>query len=112
MMNNSGVAVASLVKQLDDITEQLIILHDEVDLPLGEMRLSKDSGSAGHKGVNSIISSIGSKGFNRVRIGVHPEEGKSEDTESYVLKKLSPDQQELLKETIVSNLSLIESLGK
>jgi PTH1 family peptidyl-tRNA hydrolase len=67
-MNKSGEAAAALVPK--DKTSQLIVLHDEVALPFGKIRISKDSGAAGHNGVASIISALGTTDFMRVRLGI------------------------------------------
>ena len=72
-MNNSGTAVKSLYtkyKILD--TRYLILVHDDIDLPVGTIRISTNSGSAGHKGIDSIINAIGTKNFTRIRIGILP----------------------------------------
>ncbi len=67
-MNNSGVAVK---KALDcEPLSTLIVIHDEVDLPFGTIRISEGRGAGGHNGVKSIIEHIGSKNFVRIRIGI------------------------------------------
>lgn len=96
-MNNSGQAVQAILKKHQNLSSaDFIVIHDEVDLPFGEIKISQGSGSAGHKGVESIINSLGTKDFQRVRIGV----GKSEDlpTDVYVLKKFSRAEQGKLKD--------------
>ena len=89
-MNNSGKAVASL-KRLSfsklNLFKELIVVHDDIDIPLGKIKVSKGSGSAGHKGVDSIIQSLRTKDFTRVRIGIQPTEGKPNDVENFVLQK-------------------------
>lgn len=70
-MNKSGKSVAHLAGKKKAI-EQLIVVHDDLDLPLGSMKISFGRGSAGHKGIDSIVKSIKSKDFVRVRIGVCP----------------------------------------
>jgi len=67
-MNKSGVAVAALVPK--DKRSELIVLHDEVSLPLGKVRISVGSGAAGHNGDSSIIDTLGTNDFIRVRLGV------------------------------------------
>lgn len=67
-MNNSGTAVRKLVPH--DALKHLIVLYDDIDLPLGEVRVSFGRGSGGHNGVTSIIEKLGSKDFIRVRIGI------------------------------------------
>ena len=67
-MNNSGTAVKRLVPASE--LNQLIVLHDDVDLPLGEIKISTSRGAGGHNGVKSIIAEMGSNEFVRIRIGV------------------------------------------
>ncbi len=67
-MNHSGTAAAKLVPK--GHVEQLIVLYDDVDLPLGEFKVSFGRGDGGHNGIRSLIASLGSKDFVRVRIGV------------------------------------------
>ncbi len=88
--------------------DKIIVIHDDIDLDFGVIRLSHDSGPAGHNGVKSIIESFGSKQFVRVRIGI----GK-ENNESFVLKDFSKDQDQELVSNIIpraaeATLDLIE----
>ena len=71
-MNSSGTAVKSLLGFYKIQSSNLIVIHDELDLPIGEVRLSQDSGSAGHNGIKSIIQEIGTQNFTRVRVGIKP----------------------------------------
>mgnify|MGYP000988922663 FL=1 len=94
MMNNSGQAVKALVNYYgltsDDLKDRLLIIHDELDLPLGQTRWSQDSRSAGHKGVQSIIDCLGTQNFNRCRIGIKPPQSLDPDkTMDYVLSNFS-----------------------
>lgn len=70
-MNNSGGCVNPLVKTKAE-AHNLVVLHDDVDLPLGKIKISYNRGSGGHKGVESIIKSLKTNEFTRVRIGVAP----------------------------------------
>lgn len=69
-MNHSGSAVVKFVPRAE--VEQLIVVHDDIDLPLGEVRVAKGRGAGGNNGVQSIIQKLGSKDFVRVRIGIAP----------------------------------------
>jgi PTH1 family peptidyl-tRNA hydrolase len=70
-MNKSGAAVAKLVKSIK-AAERLVVVYDDLDLPLGKIKLSFDRGSGGHNGVESIIKAVKTKKFIRIRIGVTP----------------------------------------
>ncbi len=70
-MNKSGAAIARFVKS-QKAAERLVVLYDDLDLPLGSMKLSFNRGSGGHRGVESIMKSVKTKKFTRVRIGVSP----------------------------------------
>ncbi len=70
-MNNSGKAVAPFVKTKKDL-ENLIVVYDDIDLPLGKIKISFNRSSGGHNGVGSIIKSVKSEEFVRVRVGIAP----------------------------------------
>jgi PTH1 family peptidyl-tRNA hydrolase len=70
-MNNSGKAVAFLVKSKKDLKD-LIVIYDDLDLPLGKIKISFDRSAGGHNGLASVIKSIKSQEFLRIRIGVSP----------------------------------------
>jgi PTH1 family peptidyl-tRNA hydrolase len=69
-MNLSGPPVMRLVKRYDIALDDLLVVYDDLDLPLGKVRLRCGGGSGGHKGVSSIISSLGSQDFPRLRVGI------------------------------------------
>lgn len=70
-MNKSGLAVAKLVKTKKDL-ENLVVIYDDIDLPLGKMKISFNRSSGGHNGVGSIIKSLKSEEFLRIRVGIAP----------------------------------------
>ena len=87
-MNLSGESVIRLVNKFNISLKDLIVIHDDLDLPLGKIRLSQGSGSGGHKGVDSIITHLGSLDFPRIRVGIgRPPiiEGSAEDREAEVV---------------------------
>ena len=94
-MNNSGLAVKKLVPSKE--VDNLVVIYDDVDLPLGKIKISKDRGDGGHNGIKSIIQHLGSKDFVRVRVGIaplHAETGlpvrpEGERLGNYVLNKFS-----------------------
>ncbi len=71
-MNKSGSAVVKLVKNVK-AAERLIVVYDDLDLPLGKIKISFNRGSGGHKGVESIATSVKTKKFTRIRVGISPE---------------------------------------
>ncbi len=84
-MNLSGVSVRELVAEYDAKPEaDLIVIQDELDFPLGTLRIHTRRSSAGHNGIESIIDALGTQDFLRIRIGVAPER-KVEDGQSYLL---------------------------
>lgn len=102
-MNKSGASVKSLLKQ----GGELIVVHDDIDLPLGTVKVSKGRGSAGHKGVESIIEALGSKDFTRIRIGIQPLTGKPEDVEDFVLQKFSQKELPIVQDSIIEAVSAL-----
>ena len=94
-MNSSGMSVKKIIKK----TENLWVVHDDIDLPFGAIRISKDKGSAGHNGVESIIKEIKTQDFVRFRIGIKPLSHivSSENLANFVLKKFSKEELETLK---------------
>ena len=94
-MNESGKAVKKITDFYKILPEEILVLHDDLDLPLGEIRVSQNSGAAGHKGVQSIIDNLGSKNFTRIRLGIKPASG---DVEKFVLQKFSENEEPLVKQ--------------
>jgi len=107
-MNASGRAVKMLNKKYRIKNADLWVIHDDIDLPLGKIRISVGRSSAGHKGVQSIINEIRTKNFVRFRIGIKPEE-KQNKTEKFVLEKFKKDEEKNLKEIIEKTVEAIES---
>jgi PTH1 family peptidyl-tRNA hydrolase len=87
-MNESGLAVRALMESLKLDPSRLIVLHDDIDLQAGRLRLKRGGGDAGHHGLESIVSSLGTGDFFRVRIGVGRPEGP-QDPADWVLEPMS-----------------------
>ena len=102
-MNNSGVAVKKLVKHYGvDETSELIVCYDDIDLPLGSMRM-RESGSAGtHNGMRSIVSELDTQDFKRLRIGTQTEALKNKEVEliEFVLSKADYESKQVLEKAI------------
>lgn len=100
-MNESGRAVSKLKKFYKLKNNQILVIHDEIDLPLGKIRFSADSGSAGHKGVASIMERIG-RGFPRLRIGIDQRGSRHmPPTDVYVLQNFTAAEERKLRHTIL-----------
>ncbi len=69
-MNQSGQAVSRLVRKFNISLDNLLVIHDDLDLPLGKIRIRQGGGSAGHRGVESITAELGSQDFPRIRVGI------------------------------------------
>ncbi|MFA5828232.1 MAG: aminoacyl-tRNA hydrolase [Candidatus Shapirobacteria bacterium] len=98
-MNESGFPVSKIVNYFKISPQDLYIIHDDLDLPIGEYRFQCDRGPAGHKGVSSIIEQLGTQAFHRIRIGI----GKPTTpiaVEDYVLQPFSKEEQVLINQTI------------
>lgn len=101
-MNRSGESVARAMESLNLYSDQLIVVHDDLDLELGQIKLTFASKSAGHKGVESIISELGTDEFYRVRLGIgKPEDASQERIVDYVLSPFSPQELEKVKNEIL-----------
>lgn len=90
-MNNSGNAIkaySSLHKDID-ISEDIWILHDELDVPFGSLKVAYNRSAAGQNGVKNIIDALGTKEFNRIRIGIGSEHARKASSQDYVLKNFS-----------------------
>jgi len=85
-MNNSGNAVSKLVNFYKISLDDLIIIHDDVDLPLGVIKKQKGKNSAGHHGVENIIEELGTKDFWRIRVGIGKPEDKNIPVDEWVLQ--------------------------
>lgn len=101
-MNASGQSVVLLLQKYNIINPaDVMVIHDDLDLPLGKIRIRQGSSSAGHKGVESIIIALNSKDFIRIRIGIGRPEASSIYTQSeiidYVLGDFTPDEMKIVE---------------
>lgn len=107
-MNLSGQAVAALVRFYKVPFEQILIAHDDLDLPLGTLRLRPGGGSAGQKGIASTIQQLGTQEFGRMRIGIGRPPGQMEPS-AYVLQAFSKGEQALVDQMLSRAVSAVES---
>lgn len=106
-MNLSGAAVWNLSDYNKIDTSDIIVIHDDLDLPLGTIRLKLGGGHGGHKGLVSIIESLGSLDFIRIRLGIGKPDNR-EKTEGYVLEFFSAAEMEQVQRVVVEAGQAIE----
>jgi len=97
-MNLSGQAVSSLMRFYDVDVKDLIVVHDDLDLPVGKLRLRRQGSSGGQKGMGSIIEQLGTSQIDRIRIGISND--KRIDTKDYVLGRFSKEDEKILDEVL------------
>ena len=109
-MNESGQSVAPLVRRfgIDDL-QQLVIVHDELDLPLGRLKVKLGGGLAGHNGLRSIKSHLHSDDFVRIRIGVGKPPTKEQGAD-HVLKRPSRSDQAVLAQMVEQAADAVEAI--
>ena len=109
-MNESGICVSKAKKFFNVENEEILIIHDDLDLDNGCIRLKDSGGHGGHNGLRNIIDHLsGDTSFKRIRIGIgHP--GKEKDVTSYVLNKPSASERSALENEMKNCLSLLENL--
>ncbi|MDQ3345909.1 MAG: aminoacyl-tRNA hydrolase [Chloroflexota bacterium] len=96
-MNLSGGPLRAAMRQTEvDVTTGLLVVADDIDLPLGRIRLRRSGSAGGHNGLRDIISSFGTNEFNRLRIGV----GRAGEVMDHVLATFGPDERELADEMV------------
>jgi PTH1 family peptidyl-tRNA hydrolase len=95
-MNLSGQTVKALISYYKIRSVNLIVVHDDSDLSLGVNRIAKNRGSAGHKGVESIISYLKTKSFLRFRIGFRPKDKKIKSLDRYVLNRFTQKEKSII----------------
>jgi PTH1 family peptidyl-tRNA hydrolase len=103
-MNLSGESVAPLMQRYLVKLEDLIVIHDDLDLPLGKIRIRPDSSAGGHNGIKSIIGSLGTQNFIRIRVGISRPQNESdvrlESIRDYVLGDFTEADKPVIEETI------------
>ena len=105
-MNLSGEAVERLARFYKLPPQRILVIYDDLDLPLGRIRLRPEGGSGGHKGMKSIIEHLGTGGFPRLRVGIgRPTHG---DPVDYVLSDFAPDERRTIEETYERAIAAVE----
>ncbi len=108
-MNLSGVAVAALMKKYDINANSILIISDDVALPLGQLRLRQEGSAGGQNGLKSVIQEVGTPSFARLRIGIAPDH-PIRNLSDFVLDDFSKGERESLNETILKAADAVEVL--
>ena len=100
-MNRSGVAVSALMRRFSLEDDQLLVFYDDMDLPLGRLRLRPSGGSGGHRGMESLIALLATHNFPRLRFGVGREElGEGETVADYVLAPFNEAEEQVVQKAV------------
>jgi PTH1 family peptidyl-tRNA hydrolase len=111
-MNLSGLSVVELVEEHQvDVTRDLIVIYDELDLPLGAIRIRQRGSSAGHNGMESILGALGTDEFLRIRLGIAPDH-KVADGAKYVLTPFRKGQEAAVDELLDTAVQAVEVIIK
>jgi PTH1 family peptidyl-tRNA hydrolase len=108
-MNLSGKSVAALARFYKIAPEEILVVHDELDLPPGQMKIKRGGGAAGHNGLKDILAQLGSPDFWRLRLGIgHP--GVRAEVIDYVLRKPAPEHREAIHQCIERSMQALDAL--
>jgi len=107
-MNKSGESVQACVAYFSLDPEEVLVVHDETELPLGTLQLKAGGGTAGHNGLKSLRERLGGAGFSRVRIGIGRPDRES--LSSYVLTSFRPDEEPLLGKVVDEAARTIDAI--
>jgi peptidyl-tRNA hydrolase, PTH1 family len=107
-MNRSGTVVRKVMQKSNIFPEKLIVIHDDLDLATGTLKIRKKGSSGGHKGIESIIQHLGTQEFIRVKIGI----GRDPNipTERYVLSKFGKEEMQLIREALLEAVESVHSI--
>ena len=109
-VNESGETVSRIKKYLKLSVEEILIVHDELDLPTGKLKLKESGGHGGHNGLKNIIDHLqGKTSFKRLRIGIN-RPSKEKDLTNYVLSRPSKKERDTLKKAMINGLPIIEKI--
>ena len=108
-MNESGGPVSGLLKYFSVDLQHLVVVHDELDIPAGTVRVKKGGGEGGHNGLRSISASLGTKDYLRVRVGIGRPPGRM-DPAAFVLRDFSSTERAELPFTLDTAADAVESL--
>ncbi|MHB8682073.1 MAG: aminoacyl-tRNA hydrolase [Acidimicrobiales bacterium] len=110
-MNESGLAVASLTRRFGPVpVEHVVVVHDELDLPVGRVKVKVGGGTAGHNGLKSVHAHLHDAGYVRVRIGIGKPPGRKQGTD-HVLRAAGAAERELLDVAVVTAADAVEVIA-
>ena len=111
-MNNSGETARKIISAYKINPENFYIIHDDLDIILGQIKIAQKRGAAGHKGVESVISEIKTKNFTRIRIGIKPETQNIEKSEIFVLRKFTKQEKGIIEKIVFTAREAMETILK
>jgi PTH1 family peptidyl-tRNA hydrolase len=111
-MNASGQSVRSVLDWYKLEPESVLVIYDDMDLPLGKIRLRQSGSAGGHNGMKSIIAHLGTQAFPRLRLGIGKQKGDRDETISHVLGGFAPTEQKILPEVLDLAQDTVISIGK
>jgi len=112
-MNRSGESVEKIIHFYKQPANKIIVIHDDLDLPIGKYKISEGSSSAGHNGVQNIIDCLGTNDFFRIRIGIEIPDGRQSRRipgQKFVLQNFSPQEFEFLNSVFKDIIAELENL--
>ena len=117
-MNKSGSGVAKVIKSKLG-ARKLVVIYDDLDLPIGSLKMSYDRGSGGHKGIESIIKALGTREFIRLRVGISPvtpggklkKPSGDKDVEKFILGEFSKKEKEILESVFKKVAEAVELIS-
>jgi len=108
-MNNSGTGISSVLRYRNLVPGDLVVIHDELDLPWTALRIKTNGSAAGHNGVKSIIAALKTNVFTRVRVGIHPGH-PVDDAAEYVLAPMEREMQQEVGEMVSYTADAVETI--
>jgi len=108
-MNKSGSALPAVFQRFESTANEMIVVYDDLALPLGKLRLRQKGSAGGHNGIKSIISTLGSDEFLRIRVGIKPDREVS-DVRDFVLSRVAKSDRSLLDQTEEIAINAVETL--
>ncbi len=106
-MNRSGQAVRAVIDWYKIAPGSVLVIYDDMDLPVGRLRIRRSGSAGGHNGMKSIISHLGSQDFPRLRIGIGKSTGKRQ-TIGHVLGKFAPEEKKVIQEMLDISVNAVE----